>query len=209
MSGVVLYSPEEARRNTFSVTKFHTLLGAELHTPDYDGPADFVINRTNDPAVARRFESQGVRVFNPAAFCALANDKDACYRFMAAKGVEILPIDQTEPPMVVKPKDGHGGQGVRLIRSGEPVPPQDGNLVYQAVADTPGQDLRVAAGRRNLRRLPASLRHGLSLQLLPGGQRRGLSPLSGRTGAGEQHRRLGAGGLLRHRLCAPPRPLGL
>ena len=123
MSGVVLYSPEEARRNTFSVTKFHTLLGAELHTPDYDGPADFVINRTNDPAVARRFESQGVRVFNPAAFCALANDKDACYRFMAAKGVEILPIDQTEPPMVVKPKDG--------------------NLVYQAVADTPGQDLRV------------------------------------------------------------------
>ena len=45
--------------------------------------------------------------------------------------------------MVVKPKDGHGGQGVRLIRSGEPVPPQDGNLVYQAVADTPGQDLRV------------------------------------------------------------------
>ena len=120
MSGVVLYSPEEARRNTFSVTKFHTLLGAALHTPDYDGPADFVINRTNDPAVARRFESQGVRVFNPAAFCALANDKDACYRFMAAKGVEILPIDQTEPPMVVKPKDGHGGQGVRLIRSGEP-----------------------------------------------------------------------------------------
>ena len=116
MSGVVLYSPEEARRNTFSVTKFYTLLGAELHTPDYDGPADFVINRTNDPAVARRFESQGVRVFNPAAFCALANDKDACYRFMAAKGVEILPIDQTEPPMVVKPKDGHGGQGVRLSR---------------------------------------------------------------------------------------------
>ena len=30
MSGVVLYSPEEARRNTFSVTKFHTLLGAAL-----------------------------------------------------------------------------------------------------------------------------------------------------------------------------------
>ena len=87
MSGVVLYSPEEARRNTFSVTKFHTLLGAALHAPDYDGPADFVINRTNDPAVARRFESQGVRVFNPAAFCALANDKDACYRFKAAKGV--------------------------------------------------------------------------------------------------------------------------
>ena len=82
-------------------------------------------------------------MFNPAAFCALANDKDACYRFMAAKGVEILPIDQTEPPMVVKPKDGHGGQGVRLILPGEPVPPQDGNLVYQAVADTPGQDLRV------------------------------------------------------------------
>lgn len=53
MSGVVLYSPEEARRNEFSVEKFRTLLGAELHAPDYDGPADFVINRTNDPAVAR------------------------------------------------------------------------------------------------------------------------------------------------------------
>ena len=148
MSGVVLYSPEEARRNEFSVEKFHTLLGAELHTPDYDGPADFVINRTNDPAVARRFEAQGVRVFNPAAFCALANDKDACYRFMAAKGVEILPIDQTEPPMVVKPKDGHGGQGVRLILPGEPVPPQDlrvwllGGEIYAACLRRSATDFR-------------------------------------------------------------------
>ena len=59
-------------------------LGAALHAPDYDGPADFVINRTNDPAVARRIASQGVRVLKPAAFCALANDKDACYLFLAA-----------------------------------------------------------------------------------------------------------------------------
>ena len=67
MSGVVLYSPEEARRNTFSVTKFHTLLGAALHSPDYDGPADFVINRTNDPAVARRFEACGCLTRQPFA----------------------------------------------------------------------------------------------------------------------------------------------
>lgn len=111
MSGVVLYAPEEARRNTFSVAKFHTLLGAALHTPDYDGPADFVINRTNDPAVAWRFESQGVRVFNPAAFCALANDKDACYRFMAAKGVEIDRHGGVLP--------NHGPQAVHL-RCGKP-----------------------------------------------------------------------------------------
>lgn len=143
MSGVLLYTPQEARRNAFSVAKFRTALGVRLELPDYDGPADFVINRTNCPAVARRFEAQGIRVFNPGGFCALANDKDACYRFMQAHGIEILPIDRTQPPMVVKPKDGHGGQGVRLIQPGQPVPKQDGNLVFQAVADTPGQDLRV------------------------------------------------------------------
>lgn len=177
MSGVVLYSPEEARRNTFSVTKFHTLLGAELHTPDYDGPADFVINRTNDPAVARRFEAQGVRVFNPAAFCALANDKDACYRFMAAKGVEILPIDQTEPPMVVKPKDGHGGHGVRLILPGEPVPPQDGNLVYQAVADTPGRTCGCGCWEAKSTPPACVAPPQTFAPIIAWGQRCGLSPL--------------------------------
>lgn len=44
------------RRNTFSVTKFHThtLLRAELHTPGLcDGSGDFEPTAINDPAVAQ------------------------------------------------------------------------------------------------------------------------------------------------------------
>lgn len=141
MKGVVLYTPQEAQRNAFSVDLFQSELPVQLAPPTYRGPADFVINRSNDPAPAQFYEARGVRVFNPAAFTELANDKDACYRYMAANGVPILPIDYKTPPLVVKPKNGRGGQGVRLITGGEI--PKDPNFVYQKAADTPGRDLRV------------------------------------------------------------------
>jgi len=140
MKPVVIYTEEEARRNAFAVRKLCDGLGAALVTPDYDGEAAYVINRTNDYRVGERFEARGIRVFNPSAFSRLANDKQACYDFMKKNGVPVLPTRYSTPPFVKKPKDGHGGAGVVMCRSAADY---DEAMVCQKPASDLGRDLRV------------------------------------------------------------------
>lgn len=144
MSGILIYSKKEAERNSFAIKKFKENLDIKLvfeDEIDYRIKPDFVINRTNNGSIAENFEKQGVKVFNPSSLSYLANDKQACYEFMSKNSVEIMPINYKKYPLVVKPKNGKGGIGVRLIESGEI--PDDDNLVYQKVASDKGKDLRV------------------------------------------------------------------
>lgn len=140
MKSVLIYPENEAIRNAFAVNKICSLLGAELKTPDYDGDALYVINRTNDYRVAERFEKRGIRVFNPSAFSRLANDKQACYDFMEKNGVKIMPTRYRGVPFVKKPRDGHGGQGVIMCQSADEY---DESCVCQKPASDLGKDLRV------------------------------------------------------------------
>lgn len=140
MKPVLVYTPEEARRNAFVVEKFNAQLGTKLVTPSYRGDADFVINRSNDYGIAKFYESKGIRVFNPAEFCKIANDKQLCYDFMQENGVEILPTRYSTPPFVKKPKNSHGGQGVVMCHS---ISEYDENMVCQRVATNLGKDVRV------------------------------------------------------------------
>lgn len=144
MSGILIYSENEARRNKFSVEQFKSRLDVSLvyeDCIDFDAPADFVINRTNNAEIAWEFEKRGARVFNPSSLSRLANNKQKCYEFMRENGIEIMPIDQTEPPLVEKPSFGKGGEGVRLISGGKTeIKP---GFVYQKPASDLGRDLRV------------------------------------------------------------------
>ncbi len=140
MKPVLIYSEKEAGRNAFAVNKICSLLGAELKMPDYDGEALYVINRSNDYRVAKRFEERGIRVYNPSAFSRLANDKQACYDFMEKNGIEIMPTRYRTPPFVKKPKNSHGGQGVILCENESDY---DENAVCQKPASDLGKDLRV------------------------------------------------------------------
>ena len=70
MSGVLIYSEKEAKRNTFAINKFKEELGVTLAINDYDGSADFIINRTNNYKIAEKFEKKGIRVFNPSSLSA-------------------------------------------------------------------------------------------------------------------------------------------
>ncbi len=72
MSGVLIYSEKEAKRNTFAINKFKEELGVTLAINDYDGTADFIINRTNNYKIAEKFEKKGIRVFNPSSLSKLA-----------------------------------------------------------------------------------------------------------------------------------------
>lgn len=140
MSGILIYSKEEAKRNEFVVEKLVNSLGVALVDESYSGDADFVINRTNNYKIARAFEEKGIRVFNPSYLSYIANDKKRCYEFMQKNGVEIMPIDYKGVPVVKKKIDGHGGTEVFMLEAPEPF---ENGYVYQKPCDTPGKDVRV------------------------------------------------------------------
>lgn len=140
MSGILIYTKKEAERNCFAVDKFRENLGLRLVDEHYRGDADFVINRTNDYKIAEYFENQGIRVFNPSQLSKLANDKQKCYEFMQANGIDIMPINYAGSPVVKKKIDGHGGTEVEMLT--EPEKFKKG-YVYQKPCDTLGKDLRV------------------------------------------------------------------
>lgn len=140
MKTILVYSPEEAARNSFVVKKFREQLGAELVDPTARVRADVVINRSNDFGVANYYSKMGAKVFNGAEFCRIANDKEMSYRFMEMRGIEIMPIGYSVPPFVKKPKNSHGGNGVVMCHSAEEY---DENQVCQKPASDLGRDLRV------------------------------------------------------------------
>lgn len=140
MSGILIYTKEEALRNSFAIEKFKENLDVILVDDSYRGNADFVINRTNDYKIGEYFENKGVRVFNPSTLSKLANDKQLCYDFMQKHNIPILETHYKGVPVVKKPIDGHGGNGVQLLNCAENF---EDNYVYQKPCDTLGKDLRV------------------------------------------------------------------
>lgn len=140
MSGVLIYTLQEAKRNAFSVEKYKKFLGVKLVDENYRGDADFVINRTNDYRIGEFFENRGIRVFNPSSLSRLANDKQFCYEFMEKNGVDIMPVNYKGAPVVKKKTDGSGGKQVYLLDKAEPF---EEGYVYQKPCDTLGKDLRV------------------------------------------------------------------
>ena len=140
MSGILIYTEKEAKRNGFAVKKFTENLDVVLVDEIYRGKADFVINRTNDYKIAEFYEDKGIRVFNPSGLSRLANNKQLCYEFMQSHGVPIMPISYEGIPAVKKKIDGKGGAEVFMINKKEPF---ERGYVYQMPCDTLGKDLRV------------------------------------------------------------------
>lgn len=143
MSGILIYSREEAERNAFSIEKYKKNLDIRLmlqEEMDFSCNTDFVINRTNQYEISESFEKRGIRVFNPSALTKLANDKQACYEFMQKNGIEIMPINYKGVPAVKKALNGKGGTEVFMISKKEPF---ENGYVYQKPASDLGKDLRV------------------------------------------------------------------
>lgn len=142
MSGILIYTQQEAERNTFAIERFKSNLNVELVDEKYRGEADFVINRTNDFRIGEFYEKQGIRVFNPSSLSKLANNKQLCYEFMSSNSIPTLPVNYPGVPVVKKKVDGHGGTEVYMLDASEPF---EKGYVYQKPCDTPGKDLRVWA----------------------------------------------------------------
>lgn len=130
-------------------------------------PVDFVINRTRLSEIGEHFEAMGARVFNPAEFSRITNDKFKTHRLLAMKGIPSLHtrrylgdnvgLAAGESLDVIKTVDGHGGNEVflrsELAAVDEDNASRDGRksaeslfarqIIFQKLAPQTGRDVRV------------------------------------------------------------------
>ncbi len=120
---------------------------------DYNALPDFAVVRAIRPDITKRLESMGVICFNNGKVSEICNDKALTYKYVSERGIEIMPTyysadDVTEFPVVIKPKNSHGGDRVNMAYSRDrlnellPLYERD-NYVVQAAASDLGKDVRV------------------------------------------------------------------
>lgn len=161
MFGWIIYNKEDAKRNEryikWHIDKFKAEdIELELVFTDeinFEFLPGFAIVRAIRPDITRKLEKAGVKCFNNSFVSEICNDKAKSYMYVSENGVEVLPtyysIDEIrEFPVVIKPKNSHGGDRVKIAESHKELmsimPLYEGNnYVMQAVANNPGKDVRV------------------------------------------------------------------
>ncbi len=129
----LIYEEEAAKRNSEYIN-FYIEAGKErgvdiklvLADELFDSPmCDFAIVRAMRPDISQRLEAAGIPVFNSAFVSEICNDKAKTYQYLSENGVPVLPwvvsrggasVPTPSFPCVVKPCDGHGGDGVCLAK---------------------------------------------------------------------------------------------
>lgn len=115
---------------------------------------DLAIFRCDALKEKSALEEAGVRCFNNATVSCIAHDKLATLTHAQQRGIPVLrsaPAENpeqfsNEEPVVLKPRRGHGGQGVQLLKPGwrgSLDGLEVGGWMLQEVASEPGKDLRV------------------------------------------------------------------
>ncbi len=121
---------------------------------------DFVVMRVDEPIFSYHLELMGFAVFNNAALSLVANDKLRTLQVASAAGIPVpdsrlatknsaLKVGaELIYPLVMKPRDGHGGQDVLWIENEAALEeklgtyPHETFLLQRPVSDL-GMDLRV------------------------------------------------------------------
>lgn len=150
----LVYDRPRAARNQWMINHYLTTAaryGVEAtlvlaDEPLPDGLPDLALFRCVAPQLRAHLEARGIEVHNGTELARVANDKWATYQYFHTRGVPVMhtqlaPRHTKAPPFVVKPRDGHGGEGVESVTDARTF--DDDNLIVQELADTPGVDLRV------------------------------------------------------------------
>lgn len=162
MLGWIIYNKEDAKRNENYIKWYIDKFKEEnvelslIYTDDieeYTTLPDFAVVRAIRPDITKRLENMGVKCFNNSFVSEICNDKALTYRYVSENEVEILPTyyninEVKEFPVVIKPKDGHGGDRVNLVENFNELRKllplyEENNYVIQAVASDRGKDVRV------------------------------------------------------------------
>ena len=123
----LLYTPEDAAKNKsytdcfiYEAEKRGVKLILKTDDKDIDFNCDFVINRSRDHIISKKFDIN-VPGFNSTDVCRICNDKWLTYEYFK----DIVPMAETSlndegfSPAVIKPKRGHGGQNITLAQTSE------------------------------------------------------------------------------------------
>lgn len=161
MLGWIIYNKEDVEKNEnyigWYINKFkeNNIELSLVYTDEinYNSLPYFAIVRAIRPDITRKLENLGVKCFNNGFVSEICNDKALTYKFVSENGIEILPtyynVDYVKDyPVVIKPKDSHGGDRVNIAESYNELmtlmPLYEGdNYVIQAVATDKGKDVRV------------------------------------------------------------------
>ena len=131
--------------------------GAVFYGGEEQRLPDFVINRSIFPYLSCYFENLNIRVFNSYKVSEICNDKRKTHLFFKdLPAMETYFYDRRffsgdiclKYPCVVKPADGHGGNGVCMVKSREELintvnKYATNEFLVQKAASETGRDLRV------------------------------------------------------------------
>ena len=159
MLGYIIYKKEDALNNktyiNWYIDKFkkHDIELCLVYDTDINELPDFAIIRTINPALVKMLEDKGVICFNNYNTSFMTNDKLRTYKFMEKMGINTLKTysninEVNKYPVVIKPKDGHGGDRVFIANDNEDLAKklvlyEEDNYLIQDVASELGKDLRV------------------------------------------------------------------
>lgn len=161
MFGWIVYNRDDAVRNenyiNWYIEKFNKY-NIELRLvytdeTEFKELPYFAVVRAIRPDITKKLEEKGVKCFNNSFVSEICNDKWRTYKYVSENGIEIMNTynnisDVRKYPVVIKPKDGHGGDRVNMAenyeRLKELMPLYKGdNYVIQDMASDIGMDLRV------------------------------------------------------------------
>lgn len=164
-NGFLFYTSADAQRNRWFIRQLCEYaepegLSLRLCLAEDGFPAgripEFVINRSRDAAISRYCEEVlSIPVFNSADVTEITNDKYLTHCFLRSHGLptadtvsvqEDADAEGLKLPLVAKPADGHGGQGVICLRTdaelSRAVQTMQRPFLLQRMMQ-PGRDLRV------------------------------------------------------------------
>lgn len=131
----------------------HVFSEASLIKELRDDNIQFAIVRNRSTRLCEELEELGIRCFNSSKVVKLGNDKWEMYREFSGSRIPVM-YTQTSKlpyPFVMKPRSGHGGENVFLIKNAEEYEgvvsslPEDRlqEFIYQMPASEKGRDIRV------------------------------------------------------------------
>lgn len=165
MNGALLYNKQDALNNVWFTDKIVRIakrygMNITLALSDSDIAYDdisFVINRTRDFNIGKRFEERDIYCFNNSKTCEIGNDKWKTYLLCRELDLPVMntvlydgkeAADSFSVPCVMKSIDGHGGSEVFWVNSAEEAADiaskyPEKSFILQELSSELGVDMRI------------------------------------------------------------------
>lgn len=132
MKGLLVYSKEDLQKNYDYINWFveeaekknmlvevTTNQQIQIEGIKSNQTIDFVVNRSRCYDLSILFELNDIKVFNNSYVTLIGNNKLAAYAYAKEKGYKFPKIFlnySSENQVLVKPNNGHGGEGIQLVK---------------------------------------------------------------------------------------------